>query len=462
MKLKLTILSLFLLLSLITSCNSDDDSGYVDVDFSLGNDIAQVIQQQSIVISIFENDSNVPSIGIFSVENPLQGSISIQTNETSETITDDVLVYTANETFEGEEIINYTVCSSDGSNCTSATITITVIARGDINANLSQVPHLKLSEYNFFEGVLEELNPNNGVIPYEPISSLFSDYAHKKRFVWLPDGQKATYNGDHAPLEFPIGSIIIKNFFYENVLPDLNTFIIETRLMIRIDSNEEWLFAEYFWNDEQTEAFYDTAGDGGFKFIQWLENGVPREVNYRMPSGSECFTCHKSVDRNVPIGVKPQNLNGIYEYDEGLKNQLQKWIEVGYLENNLPTDINTVIDYKDTSQSLEMRVRSYVDINCASCHRDEGHCSYRPMRFAFFENDQPESLGVCVEPDQFLNGLVDQKLIKPGDPENSVIYFRVNNTDQDMRMPLLGRNIIDDQGVALLAEWINSLETPCN
>jgi hypothetical protein len=164
----------------------------------------------------------------------------------------------------------------------------------------------------------------------------------------------------------------------------------------------------------------------------------------------------------VPIGVKPQNLNGIYEYDEGLKNQLQKWIEVGYLENNLPTDINTVIDYKDTSQSLEMRVRSYVDINCASCHRDEGHCSYRPMRFAFFENDQPESLGVCVEPDQFLNGLVDQKLIKPGDPENSVIYFRVNNTDQDMRMPLLGRNIIDDQGVALLAEWINSLETPCN
>ena len=71
-------------------------------------------------------------------------------------------------------------------------------------------------------------------------------------------------------------------------------------------------------------------------------------------------------------------------------------------EDNIPTNINTVVDYTDTSQDLETRVRSYVDINCASCHRDEGHCNYRPMRFAFSENNLLENLGVCVTPDQML------------------------------------------------------------
>ena len=135
---------------------------------------------------------------------------------------------------------------------------------------------------------------------------------------------------------------------------------------------------------------------------------------------------------------------------------------MGYLENTLPTNISTVVDYNDVSQSLELRLRSYVDINCASCHRDEGHCNYRPMRFAFDENGDPENLGVCVNPDQFLGGLVDQKLIKPGDPENSVIYARLNTLEENLRMPLLGRRLIHDEGIELLSNYINSLSDSCD
>ena len=330
-----------------------------------------------------------------------------------------------------------------------------------VTVDLLQVPYPTLSEYGFFNDTLSDLKPTTGVLPYEPISSLFSNYAKKSRFIWLPDGTIGTYNGDANNIGLPVGSVIIKTFYYDNVLPDNTRVIIETRLMIR--KQEGWTFAEYFWNEEQTEAFLDVQGDGGFKYLSWMQDGEQRDINYRMPSGSECFTCHKSNTTNEPIGIKPQSLNGTFSFADGVQNQLQKWIEVGYLQDNLPSNINTVVDYTDTSQDLETRVRSYVDINCASCHRDEGHCNYRPMRFAFSENNLLENLGLCVTPDQLLENLSpDQKLIKPGDPENSVVYYRLNVTAEEERMPLLGRSIIHNDGVALLGEWINSLDTACD
>ena len=69
-----------------------------------------------------------------------------------------------------------------------------------------------------------------GVLPYEPINSLFADYAHKKRFVWMPEGTQATYDGDGKIFDFPQGTILVKTFFYENVLPANDTQIIETRI----------------------------------------------------------------------------------------------------------------------------------------------------------------------------------------------------------------------------------------
>ena len=48
-----------------------------------------------------------------------------------------------------------------------------------------------LSEYEFFVD-LKTQTPSEGVIPYDLISSLFSDYSFKKRFIYVPKGKKAT------------------------------------------------------------------------------------------------------------------------------------------------------------------------------------------------------------------------------------------------------------------------------
>lgn len=60
-----------------------------------------------------------------------------------------------------------------------------------VSVDLSTVPYQKLSEYRFFKGQMKDQVPEDGVIPYQLASSLFTDYALKKRFVWLPSGLKA-------------------------------------------------------------------------------------------------------------------------------------------------------------------------------------------------------------------------------------------------------------------------------
>lgn len=346
------------------------------------------------------------------------------------------------------------------------------VAVSPVVVDLTKVPYPKLSDYKFFEGELKNQKPALDVLPFEPASALFTDYALKKRFVWMPKGKKATYNSDRTVLELPVGAALIKSFYYDNVQnvsPVGATRIIETRVMIRKEAG--WIFADYVWNASQTEATLDLAGS--FTDISWKDgNNVIKNASYRIPSEPQCVVCHKSqhlvngenVTTYIPIGIKPQNLNFEYNYSSGAKNQLMKWVEQGYLENNftLPSQANTVINYNDTSKSLSLRARSYVDSNCSHCHQTDRHCDYRPMRFAFAETGNANgraNMGVCVDTEDMQDFPVDlNKIVSPGSPEHSMMFYRLNTTDEAYRMPLHGRTIIHDEGIALIRDWINSLD----
>lgn len=331
-----------------------------------------------------------------------------------------------------------------------------------VTVDLTQVPYEKLSDYNFFDGPLKNQKPSLDVLIYEPASSLFTDYAHKKRFIWMPKGTKATYESDGKVLNLPVGSALIKSFYYDNVqntTPIGSTRIIETRIMIRKSTG--WIFAEYVWNDEQTEAYLNMAGSN--TSVEWIdENNVNQVVeNYRIPSDQQCMTCHKFDEQPIPIGIKPQNLNFNYSYTDGTKNQLSKWVEVGYLEDNVPSSITSTVNYMDESQPLELRVRSYVDINCAHCHQSNSHCDYRPMRFAFSESGDLANMGVCVDSQDMMDfPPALSKIVNPNNKNRSMLYYRLNTENESYRMPLLGRSKIHAEALVLVEEWINSL-SPC-
>jgi len=358
--------------------------------------------------------------------------------------------------FLASSLLVYIVFSATGCKKDTVIEPATPADPNAVSVNLVNVPYQKLSDYKFFTGDMKNQVPNAKVLPYAPASSLFTDYALKKRFVWMPSGKISTFNGEEKVLELPIGAALIKTFYYENVQPGNGTKIMETRVMIRKSSG--WIFAEYIWNDEQTEAFLNMNGET--QTISWLQDGNLKTSNYRFPSETECLICHKNDNQPIPIGIKPQNLNIAYNYDSGSQNQLQKWISLGYLENNIPSTILSTVDYKDITKSVDLRFRSYVDINCAHCHAEGAHCDYRPMRLAFSETADPANLGLCIEPEEFIDALLIN-IITPSNKSKSMMYYRLNSTTPNERMPLLGRTIVHEEGIQLLEEWINWKED-CN
>lgn len=320
--------------------------------------------------------------------------------------------------------------------------------------DLSSVPYPKLSDYHFFSGEMKNLQPAYGVLPFKPTSELFSDYAQKKRFVWLPENTKATYNGDYNVLELPVGAALVKNFYYNNVAP-LNTLkIIETRVMIHQQTG--WIFAEYLWNEAQTEAYLQELGST--VPITWTnDDNITTTIEYTIPSEENCVTCHAKDNVNLPIGIKPQNLNSSFNYADGIQNQLDKLIAFGYLEDDLPASIISMVDYNDSLQPLDLRARSYIDINCAHCHQDGGNTSFVAQRYGFEMTSDPENLGVCVAATLHPPGIPHGRIVWPGSTANSVLFYGLNTTNSFWRMPKLGRTVIHQEGVALIEEWINSL-----
>ena len=437
------------------SCGTDDN--ITPLNIGTNPDSVTIAQNSQIDVFIFSNDSNIPSSGQLTVSNPTKGNaVIMDSNNSPNNPSDDIIHYSVNPNEIGSDSFQYTICNASG-NCKTETINITITSNSNVVFNLENMPFQTLSEYQLFEGNLKNLEPGFGVIPYTLNSSLFTDYAKKKRFIWMPNNTKAAYISDDVPLNFPVGTILIKNFYYDNVLPNNETRIIETRLMIR--KNEGWVFANYVWNTEQAEASLDM--DGSFVDLEWQDDTEVKSLQYRIPAGPECHTCHKVMEIARPIGPKPRNLNLIYNYSTGARNQLEKLVDLGYLENSLPNNIDVLPNYNDTNESLDLRVRSYLDVNCAHCHSEETHCAYRPMRFDFTDTQDNTNIGVCVDPDTDL-GLDLGHIVEPGDARNSVLHFRLSSTEPSYRMPLMGRVTVHTEGVQLIEDWINSLNNDCN
>ena len=314
--------------------------------------------------------------------------------------------------------------------------------------NLDAVPYAALSEYKFFEGDLKELNPSYKVIPYDLNSELFTDYALKKRFVWMPKGTTATYTQDGAVPDFPIGTALIKNFYYTTVNPGNSTRVIESRVLIRKSSG--WIFADYVWNADQTEAILDT--DGETIRLSWMQDGTSMLTNYKVPSEDKCVKCHQLNENPVPIGVKPQNINKSFAYADGAMNQLSKWISVGYL-NVAPTNIASTINWQDGSQSPDARVGSYLDINCAHCHSPGTSCDDTPMDLRYTQTTNPSNIGLCVAPVDFVTGN-QQYIVAGGDVEGSLMHFRMSTNIASEMMPTLGRTVVHQEALELMEEWI--------
>ena len=310
--------------------------------------------------------------------------------------------------------------------------------------------HDKLSDYNLFEEPLASLLPKEGVIPYDLNSPLFTDYASKLRFVYVPDGSITPYDTLDA-LKFPVGTILVKNFFY--TLSNGNQHIVETRLLLHQSSG--WNAEVYEWNEEQTEATRLIVGKQ--EEITFLKDGETVTIDYLVPNKNQCKNCHALGNSVSPIGPKVGNLNHDYEYNSGTNNQIDKWVSEGILESPTHSIIPSWPNYNEESADLNLKARAYLEANCAHCHRSEGAASNSGLYLSYYNTDSA-SYGFYKAPVAAGDGSGGLRYdIVPGSAEESILYYRMNSTDVDIRMPELGRSLIDEEGVTLIKDWINSM-----
>lgn len=303
-----------------------------------------------------------------------------------------------------------------------------------------------LSQWGLFQGRLADLQPNEGVLGYELNTPLFSDYAAKQRFVWMPAGHAARYR-DNDVFEFPVGSILSKTFSYPDVTRAGKQRLIETRLLVRTRSG--WYPLPYVWNREQTEARLEMAADPVMVSFQEA-SGAIRTFEYAIPNANQCKGCHEKAKAMTPLGPKARNLNR--------GGQLVRWQQAGYLAGapDIAHMPRAAVWNDPATGTLDARARAYLDVNCAHCHNPEGPANTSGLYLTWGQAD-PLRLGFHKVPVSAGNGsgglLFD---VVARHPEQSILIHRMESAEPKVMMPELGRTLVHEEGVALIREWIRS------
>lgn len=304
-------------------------------------------------------------------------------------------------------------------------------ALAEVNAEAISAlrPPKLLSDYGFFDA---SGAPAPGVVPFAPASSLFTDHAEKDRFVFTP--APAPYAAEGV-LQFPVGAALIKTFRYGDRK-------VETRVLLHQEKG--WVAWPYVWNAAGTEAELKLAGAD---LVLATEHG---EIAYHVPNANQCKACHIGPDKAfTPIGPKVRNLNH--------GDQLAALAAAGVMEA-APTDAPAMPDYRDASLDLTARARAYLDINCGHCHAP-GLPADTSGLYLNWEEADPARLGVMKRPVAAGRASADMQFdVVPGDPDASILLYRMVSTDPGIMMPELGRSMAHEDGIALIRDWIAQLE----
>ena len=315
----------------------------------------------------------------------------------------------------------------------------------------SPVAPALLSQTGAFNNLVT-LEAAPGVIPYDMIEPFWSDGAAKSRWMAIPnDGSHDTADeqiqfSPDGNWIFPRGAVLIKHF-------ELGGRRLETRFEV-LGDDDVYYFLTYKWNAAQTDA-------------DLLSGSLDEEINvdgvtqtWHYPSRAECISCHMTEPEvGSVLGLKTRHLNKSIAYPGGTTgNQLVTLSHLGILNENI-TDA-TVGNYQavaakdDLNASLEYRARSYLDVNCSYCHQPGID------KVAMFDariTTPLDQQNIIYGPVVYDEGLINPKVVIPQDVAHSMMHFRMNSTETGIEMPPLAKDVVDAEGLQLIADWIDSL-----
>lgn len=333
---------------------------------------------------------------------------------------------------------------------------------------------LRLSDWQLFALESDALVPSPSSVVFRPNNTLFSDYAHKLRTLWLPTGQRAEIVDEE--IAYPVGTILSKTFYYPRAADsklriaadaDLQQIslrdnqLLETRLLVR--KRDGWDAFPYVWNDEQTEAFLRIAGASKAISLSDQEGEQPTDFTYFVPNENQCAGCHTTVhpDGDMhPLGAVFGQLR--VHADEAASGNVSALAQMktrGWIPEEVEFPVSA--SWQDRDAPLGERALAYLNMQCGHCHNPSGAADTSGL---ILDSSQTPAInrGVCKPPVAAGGGAGNLRYgIVPGAPQRSILLYRMRSEEPDEMMPELGRSLIHDEGVELISRWIEAMPGSC-
>lgn len=296
---------------------------------------------------------------------------------------------------------------------------------------------------------LAQLRAAPGVIDYKTNSALWSDGAHKRRWVVLPGSEKIGFSP--SIWSFPVGTMTVKHF----ELPARGGGFtrLETRVMVHRPGG--WVGYTYRWRDDQSDADLLLAGATAEIDTIDPETGATKRMSWRFPSQAQCMHCHTQATGRV-LGLNTLQLNGNHTYESTGRsdNQLRALNYIGLFTYDIgdASMFAAMPNPSNTTATLESRAKAYLDTNCSVCHRPGGPTPLNmDLRYST-PVAQMNIVGVAASLPTASGAL----RVAPGNHAESDLWKRAASIDSTIRMPTLGSTLVDEQAIKLLADWIDA------
>ena len=382
----------------------------------------------------------------------------------------------------GSYSLSAVAVSSSGLVSTSAPVNITVNAgsgqsygltsRGTVSAFLKMptdstgpLPPL-LSGTGVFSNTTNR-TPAGGLIPYAPNAPQWKDNASSSWFMALPNNGGPITPNEQIQFQptnywtFPAGSVFVKNWELTVNETNSTTRRLETQVLVR-DNNGSVYGVTYKWRADNSDA--DLLSSSLSEAIAITNATGVRTQTWYYPSPADCQECHNTAVAGNSfgigvLGINARELNGnlTYPATSVTDNQIRTLNRLGLLYPAInETSISGYTQLSamtNLSAQLQNRVRSYLDVNCQTCHQPGGAGPTWDARY-----DTPlAQQNITNYPALFSLGISDNAcVVKSKDIWRSVLLARINTLDQTIQMPDF-RNLIDTNAVQALITWINSL-----
>ena len=321
-----------------------------------------------------------------------------------------------------------------------------------------------LSQTGLFASVKDH-EPAPGVVPFSIVAQQWCDYASAERFIALPGTSSVQVS--RAPqdmpgtmfkeqFKFPKDGLLMKTFWMEMERgKPASRQRLETQLL-HFDGRG-WHGYSYRWNDEQTDAtLVAAAGEDRPLVVRDADApGGKRVQTWHYPSRNECMLCHNPwADHRLAFTLP----------ELAVKDQIARLTSLGVIqgatgktEDFQDRDGKRLVplaDPYDKTADVNVRARSYLQVNCSHCHQfGAGGTADIELRS---ECSMQDTKLIDVKPTQGAFGIGDARIVAPGNPYHSTLYYRTAKMGHG-RMPHIGSELVDERGVDLLNDWISGL-----